>query len=94
MVLGTAGEVFKRTVGLSEAAPSASYVMNDANAERLAATLCRMRGAALKVGQMLSIQDDSMLPPVVRRRTCGSRVLQGSSATLTHQMCAMDSTVA
>lgn len=32
------------------------YVASDANAERLAETLCRMRGAALKLGQMLSIQ--------------------------------------
>jgi aarF domain-containing kinase len=38
-------------------------IMSEANAERLAAGLCRMRGAALKVGQMLSIQDDSVLPP-------------------------------
>jgi aarF domain-containing kinase len=31
------------------------------NAELLAVTLCRMRGAALKLGQMLSIQDDNIL---------------------------------
>lgn len=31
-------------------------VLNDANAERLAQGLSRMRGAALKVGQMMSIQ--------------------------------------
>lgn len=37
--------------------------MSESNAERLAAGLCRMRGAALKVGQMLSIQDESMVPP-------------------------------
>lgn len=30
--------------------------LSEANAERLAVTLCRMRGAALKLGQMLSIQ--------------------------------------
>ena len=35
------------------------------NAERLADALCRMRGAALKLGQMLSIQDESTLPPAV-----------------------------
>ena len=40
--------------------------MTEANAERLAASLCRMRGAALKVGQMLSLADDKHLPPVVR----------------------------
>jgi aarF domain-containing kinase len=36
--------------------------VSEANAERLAAALCRMRGAALKLGQMLSIADDAMLP--------------------------------
>jgi len=36
--------------------------ISDANAELLAETLCRMRGAALKLGQMLSLQDDAVLP--------------------------------
>ena len=43
-----------------------SVMMTEANAERLANALCRMRGAALKIGQMLSIQDESVLPPQVR----------------------------
>lgn len=38
-------------------------VLSDENAERLAESLCRMRGAALKLGQMLSIQDSSTMPP-------------------------------
>eukprot|EP01032_Pedospumella_encystans_P017684 gene17684-20142_t len=37
--------------------------ISDENAERLAESLCRMRGAALKLGQVLSLQDDSSLPP-------------------------------
>lgn len=37
------------------------YVVSDANAERLAESLCRMRGAALKLGQMLSIQARTVL---------------------------------
>lgn len=37
--------------------------ISDENAERLAESLCRMRGAALKLGQMLSLQDDTALPP-------------------------------
>lgn len=37
--------------------------LSDENAERLAESLCRMRGAALKLGQMLSIQDEASLPP-------------------------------
>eukprot|EP00898_Chlorokybus_atmophyticus_P006378 jgi/Chlat1/6741/Chrsp50S06478 len=39
--------------------------VTEANAERLAAALCRMRGAALKLGQMLSIQDENVVPPPV-----------------------------
>lgn len=40
--------------------------LSQSNAERLADALCRMRGAALKIGQMLSIQDENVLPPQVR----------------------------
>lgn len=33
-----------------------SSFLSDANVERLVSTLCRVRGAALKLGQMLSLQ--------------------------------------
>jgi len=36
--------------------------MNLSNAKRLVKSLSRMRGAALKLGQMLSIQDETLLP--------------------------------
>ncbi len=36
------------------------YVMR-AKTRRLVAALCRMRGAAFKLGRMLSIQDEDML---------------------------------
>ena len=40
--------------------------ISQANAERLADALCRLRGAALKLGQMLSLQDsEGMLPPTL-----------------------------
>jgi len=39
--------------------------ISQAQAERLAEGLCRMRGAALKLGQMLSLSDEHMLPPAV-----------------------------
>ncbi|KAF3436625.1 hypothetical protein FNV43_RR23717 [Rhamnella rubrinervis] len=39
-----------------------SPLLSPKNAERLALALCRMRGAALKLGQMLSIQDESLVP--------------------------------
>ena len=35
-----------------------SPFLSEANAERIVSTLCKMRGAALKLGQMLSIQGD------------------------------------
>ena len=48
-------------------------IISDATAEKIAETLCKMRGAALKLGQMLSIQDEGLLPePLVkvRERVC------------------------
>lgn len=45
-----------------------SPFLSEQNAERLALALCRMRGAALKLGQMLSIQDESLVPaPVISK---------------------------
>lgn len=38
-----------------------SAFLSEANAERIVRTLCKVRGAALKIGQMLSIQGES--PP-------------------------------
>ncbi|XP_063757788.1 LOW QUALITY PROTEIN: atypical kinase COQ8A, mitochondrial [Eleginops maclovinus] len=40
-----------------------SPFLSEANAERIVRTLCKVRGAALKVGQMLSIQDDAFINP-------------------------------
>lgn len=42
-------------------------LLSDASAERIVKTLCRMRGAALKIGQMLSIQDNSFISPSLAR---------------------------
>lgn len=49
------------------------------NAEILAARLARLRGAAMKVGQMLSLEGDNMLPPEFARAL---EVLRSSA----HQM--------
>ena len=63
-----AGTVSELTTRLLSSTPNnTSIVVNDANADRLAATLCRMRGAALKLGQMLSIQDETLLPTPLTR---------------------------
>lgn len=69
-MMGFGSLAFRMAMG--EAVDRASHVMSgstgprhisDENAERLAESLCRMRGAALKLGQMLSLQDESSLPP-------------------------------
>ncbi|XP_044492305.1 protein ABC transporter 1, mitochondrial-like isoform X1 [Mangifera indica] len=63
---GTIQESTKRIVygspGSQDKQSVLSPFLSDKNAERLALALCRMRGAALKVGQMLSIQDESLVP--------------------------------
>ncbi|XP_058051624.1 atypical kinase COQ8B, mitochondrial [Ahaetulla prasina] len=41
--------------------------VSEANAERIVHTLCKMRGAALKIGQMLSIQDNYFLSPQLQQ---------------------------
>ncbi|XP_075477260.1 protein ABC transporter 1, mitochondrial isoform X2 [Primulina tabacum] len=63
---GTFQESAKRiafgTTDSQNAQHSLSPFLSEKNAERLALALCRMRGAALKLGQMLSIQDESLVP--------------------------------
>ena len=59
--MGVVAEASKRALGLtaakrSDALLEGSIFLSDSNAERIVNTLCRVRGAALKLGQMLSIQ--------------------------------------
>lgn len=68
----------------SSSTTGGSAVASDANADRLAATLCRMRGAALKMGQMLSIQDEALLPPALARAL--AQVRQGADAMPNYQL--------
>ncbi|XP_074292852.1 protein ABC transporter 1, mitochondrial-like [Silene latifolia] len=58
---GAAQESTKRLMFGNNNSTSSAF-LSDNNAERLALALCRMRGAALKIGQMLSIQDESLVP--------------------------------
>ena len=49
----------RRSVGLEQASSSQASAfpqLSKANAERIVDTLCKVRGAALKLGQMISIQ--------------------------------------
>lgn len=98
LVTGAAAEVFRRTVGASTNASGSNSALTpdatssrettafvtDANAARLANTLSRMRGAALKLGQMLSIQDDSVIPPTLARAL--ERVRQSADRMPTSQL--------
>ena len=43
-----------------------SVLLSPSNMERLVAKLSRMRGAALKIGQLMSFQDSKMLPPAIQ----------------------------
>lgn len=53
------GETFRRATG---GGSDGSLMLSPANMERLVTKLSRMRGAALKLGQMMSFQDSKMLP--------------------------------
>ena len=71
LAAGAAFETARRTLtpsNQSSSVPSEnvySSFITPSNATRLANTLSRMRGAALKLGQMLSIQDSSIIPPAL-----------------------------
>ncbi|XP_029589506.1 atypical kinase COQ8A, mitochondrial isoform X1 [Salmo trutta] len=66
---GALAEVAKKSMRPSEenadkkAVLDSSPFLSEANAERIVRTLCKVRGAALKLGQMLSIQDDAFINP-------------------------------
>ncbi|KAM9339410.1 atypical kinase COQ8A, mitochondrial [Symphorus nematophorus] len=68
--IGALAEVAKKTIRHNVAAGEnkkgvldSSPFLSEANAERIVRTLCKVRGAALKLGQMLSIQDDAFINP-------------------------------
>jgi len=63
--VGAIGEFTKRMVGVSDNknAGIPGILLSEANALKIVDTLCRVRGAALKLGQMMSIQDNDILGP-------------------------------
>ena len=75
--VGALTEMTKRTFGLNDKNStistdalldtSKSVFLTEENVTRIVDTLCKVRGAALKLGQMLSIQDDSMISPSLQR---------------------------
>ncbi|XP_063080232.1 atypical kinase COQ8A, mitochondrial [Engraulis encrasicolus] len=89
--IGAIAELAKKTLrspedksGNKKAILDASPFMSEANAERIVRTLCKVRGAALKLGQMLSIQDDALLNPQLAR--IFDRVRQSADFMPTKQM--------
>ncbi|MCP9265491.1 Protein ABC transporter 1, mitochondrial [Dirofilaria immitis] len=75
LAVGAAAEVSRRTLGFNKRTNSSTDTSNtsatenpfltEANAEKIVRTLCRVRGAALKLGQMLSIQDSDLISPTL-----------------------------
>lgn len=63
LVTGAISEGFSRTLG---GGGEGSVMLSPANMERLVAKLSTMRGAALKLGQMMSFQDSKMLPAPIQ----------------------------
>jgi aarF domain-containing kinase len=64
MAFGAVGEGLRRATGSQD---SGSIMFSAGNMERMVAKLSKMRGAALKLGQMLSIQDSNMLPEPIQQ---------------------------
>lgn len=74
--VGALAEISRRTLGMNKTQATENNVtavlgsnpfLTDANAERIVNTLCKVRGAALKLGQMLSMQDDSLINPQLQK---------------------------
>ena len=62
--VGTTVELTRRSLGLVDGQQDRltnNPFFSPANVERIVSTLCRMRGAALKLGQMISLQGKSVL---------------------------------
>lgn len=53
----------KGALGLGEVKNVKEALLSPQNAERIVDTLCKVRGAALKLGQILSIQDTNVVSP-------------------------------
>lgn len=60
MAFGAVGETFRRAAGSGTG--TGSLMLSAGNMDRLVAKLSRMRGAALKLGQMVSFQGEHSRP--------------------------------
>ncbi|XP_044210836.1 atypical kinase COQ8B, mitochondrial isoform X2 [Thunnus albacares] len=86
--IGAIAEVAKQSLGGKQKgdmnALLDSPLLSEANAERIVNTLCKVRGAALKIGQMLSIQDNTFINPQLQK--IFERVRQSADFMPTWQM--------
>ena len=62
LAFGAAAEGMRR-LARGEAAEFGTALLSAPNAKRLAARLARLRGAAMKIGQLVSLQGEDVLPP-------------------------------
>ncbi|MBN3310385.1 COQ8B kinase, partial [Amia calva] len=86
--LGAIVEAAKQSFGGKQATGQGALLdtplLSEANAERIVHTLCKVRGAALKIGQMLSIQDNAFINPQLQK--IFERVRQSADFMPTWQM--------
>ncbi|KAM7413570.1 hypothetical protein PAMA_020783 [Pampus argenteus] len=86
--IGAIAEVAKQSLGGRQKGDMSALLdspfLSEANAERIVNTLCKVRGAALKIGQMLSIQDNSFINPQLQK--IFERVRQSADFMPTWQM--------
>lgn len=86
--IGAIAEVAKQSLGGKQKGDMNALLdspfLSEANAERIVNTLCKVRGAALKIGQMLSIQDNAFINPQLQR--IFERVRQSADFMPTWQM--------
>ncbi|KAM9317795.1 atypical kinase COQ8B, mitochondrial isoform 2-T2 [Pholidichthys leucotaenia] len=86
--IGAIAEVAKQSLGGKQKGDMSTLLdspfLSEANAERIVSTLCKVRGAALKIGQMLSIQDNSFISPQLQN--IFERVRQSADFMPTWQM--------
>uniref|UniRef100_A0A7N8XI65 Atypical kinase COQ8A, mitochondrial n=1 Tax=Mastacembelus armatus TaxID=205130 RepID=A0A7N8XI65_9TELE len=88
--IGAVAEVAKKSFkrqqqsGAKKSILDSSAFLSEANAERIVRTLCKVRGAALKIGQVLSIQDEAFINPQLAK--IFERVRQSADFMPTKQM--------
>lgn len=87
--IGAIAEMTKKTFrprqqGDKKAILDSNPFLSEANAQRIVRTLCKVRGAALKLGQVLSIQDDAFINPELAK--IFERVRQSADFMPTKQM--------